>query len=104
MFMCVCLLGQRSLEGGGGGAGGGGSVYLQWVQGEKCLSHLGPWVGTAEAPLCLIRTCVCVCVCYGGCNSVTVQSDIHTPSFSPVLLLTFTHAHTHEKRGKGVNM
>lgn len=31
---------------------------------------------------------------------MTVQSDIHTPSFSPVLLLTFTHAHTHEREEK----
>lgn len=38
-------------------------VFVCWtgrgVQEGKCLSLLGPWVGTAEAPLCLIRS-VCV--------------------------------------------
>lgn len=73
------------------------SVLDGGVQEGKCLSLLGPWVGTAEAPLCLIRSVrVCAlartCVCR---NRVTVQSDILTP------VLSRTHS---PKEGKGVDV
>jgi len=33
-------------------------VFKMGAGKEVYLSHLGLWVGTAEAPLCLIRMCV----------------------------------------------
>lgn len=44
--LCVCVCASTRV---GVGAVWGLLVCLQWVQGEKCLSHLGPWVGTTEA-------------------------------------------------------